>query len=85
MDGKILMDDDAMEDVEGKVKRFSACSHANFFPTQMQLDLEMPGVQVTAGLGFFLHSCHLSNCEDSVKIVTPCYTRPSLSCRSLVG
>ena len=32
MDGKILMDDDAMEDVEGKIKRFSACSHANFFP-----------------------------------------------------
>ena len=53
MDGKILMDDDAMEDVEGKIKRFSACSHANFFPTQMRLDLEMPGVQVTAGLGFF--------------------------------
>ena len=53
MDGKILMDDDAMEDVEGKVKRFSACSHANFFLTQMRLDLEMPRVQVTAGLGFF--------------------------------
>ena len=31
----------------------------------MCLDCTLPGVQVTAGLVFFLHSCHLSNCEES--------------------
>ena len=28
------------------------------------LDSMLPGVQVTAGLGFFLHSSHLSDSED---------------------
>ena len=33
------------------------------------------------GWDSFLYSCHLR----IVKIVTPCYIRPSLPCRSLVG
>ena len=30
----------------------------------MQLDCVLPGVQVTAGLGFFLHLSHLCDSED---------------------
>ena len=29
------------------------------------LDCTLPGVQVTAGLEFFLHSNNLSDCEDN--------------------
>ena len=44
--------------------------------------LHMAWVQVTAGLGFFLHAFKSFNCD--MKIVTPCYIRPCLSCGSLV-
>ena len=48
----------------------------------MCLYCTLPGVQVTAGLGFFL--CSGQFCII-VKIVTPCSARLSLPCRSLVG
>ena len=46
------------------------------------LDCMLPGVQVIAGLGFFF-------CVQVIyvimKIVTPCFNRPSLLSRFLVG
>ena len=46
------------------------------------LDCMLPGVQVTAGLGFFTV---FKSFIVIVKIVTPCFNRPSLLSRSLVG
>ena len=37
------------------------------------LDCVLPGVQVTAGLGFFLHSSHLIDCEDSDSLLHNAY------------
>ena len=46
------------------------------------LDCMLPGVQVTAGLGF----CSVfKSFEVIVKIVTPCFNKPRFLCRSLVG
>ena len=35
----------------------------------MCLDCTLPGVQVATGLGFFLHSNNLIDCEDSDSLV----------------
>ena len=45
------------------------------------LHCTLPGVQVTAGLGFSAFTNHLSDNENSDSL----FNRPSLLCRSLVG